>query len=115
MERRFRLTKNEAVNRVRREGQTYVHKAVVLGTLPNQLDQIRIAVIASRSVGGAVQRNLAKRRIRSILREFLPELEPGFDLAIIARRPLLQEEYASLTQILRSLLEKAGVMKEKNL
>lgn len=113
MERRFRLTKNEAIKRVRKMGHTYVHRAVVLEALPNQLDQNRIAVIASQSVGGAVKRNLAKRRIRSILHTFLTDMEPGFDLAVVARKPVLQEDYDSLRLIVRTLLEKAGLLKEK--
>lgn len=112
MNRRFRLTQNEAVNRVRQEGHSFVHEAIVLGTLQNQLDQNRIAVIAGRSVGGAVQRNLAKRRIRSILRELLPEMEEGFDLVAIARKPILQKDYAGLEQIIRKLLDQAGVTKD---
>jgi ribonuclease P protein component len=62
---KVRLTRSDDINRVRQEGQTLANAMLVLGFLPNQMDQNRIAVIAGRSLGGAVQRNFAKRRIRS--------------------------------------------------
>lgn len=43
----------------------------------------RVAVIASRRVGGAVQRNRAKRLLREATRH-LP-LRPGIDLVLVAR------------------------------
>jgi len=98
---------------VRQEGQFCAHEAIVLGFLSNTLEKNRIAVIAGRSVGGAVQRNLAKRRIRSAFQCFQNDLRKGFDLVIIARKPLLEIEYHSLVDALRSLLKKAGLMKVK--
>jgi ribonuclease P protein component len=46
-------------------------------------DRARVAVIASRRVGGAVQRNRAKRLLREAVR-LLP-LRPGVDLVLVAR------------------------------
>jgi ribonuclease P protein component len=87
----------------------------VLGSLPNQLQppyQNRVAVIAGRSVGGAVQRNLAKRRLRSAYRYFEAELQQGYDLVLIARRPILEADYQSLLEAMKSLFSQAGLMKE---
>lgn len=113
MKRRSRLTRSEDIKRVRQEGQSCAHKAIVLGFLSNELEKNRIAVIAGRSVGGAVQRNLAKRRIRSAFQGFQYSLHNGFDIVIIARKPILEIEYQSLVDALQSLLDKAGLMKDK--
>lgn len=85
---------------------------IVLGVLPNQLDQNRVAVIAGRSVGGAVQRNLAKRRIRSAFQSFQADLYPGYNLVIIARKPILEHDYRTLQRSMASLLKRAGLIKE---
>lgn len=113
MKRNSRLTRNEDIKRVRQKGQSLAHKAIVLGFLSNDLEYNRIAVIAGRSVGGAVQRNLAKRRIRSAIQRMQAELCQGYDIIIIARKPILRMEYSSLLDALRSLLEKARLLKAK--
>lgn len=71
----------------------------------------RAAVVAGRRVGGAVQRNRAKRRLRAVLRaEGVPD---GFDFVVVARSgavvapyPLLLREYARLRS---RAVERAGV------
>jgi len=49
-------------------------------------DQPRVCVIASRNaVGGAVQRNRAKRRLREVFRHQQHRVPPRCDLLLIAR------------------------------
>lgn len=112
MQRKFRLTHSNDIKRVRQEGQTLANAELVLGFLPNQLNQNRAAVIAGRSVGGAVQRNYAKRRIRSAFQSLHSELEMGYDLLLIARKPLPNAPYQSIVDGMRSLFVKAGLLKE---
>lgn len=112
MKRSSRLTHSEEIYRVRQQGKSYVHDAIVLGVRPNQFNHNRIAVIAGRSVGGAVQRNLAKRRIRSAYQELIPQVQQGYDLVIIARKPLLDFVYGHLVEALERLLDQAGLLKD---
>jgi len=113
VQRRFRLTRKNDIKRVRQEGRSLANTMLVLGYLPNQLKQNRTAVIAGRSVGGAVQRNYAKRRIRNALYTLQPELHQGYDLVLIARKPMLDSEYRSVIDGMQSLLSRAGLLKEK--
>jgi ribonuclease P protein component len=112
VQRRFRLTRKNDIKRVRQEGRSLANAMLVLGFLPNQLKQNRIAVIAGRSVGGAVQRNYAKRRIRAALHTLQPKLNQGYDLVLIARKPMLECEYRSVINGMQSLLSKAGLLRE---
>jgi ribonuclease P protein component len=112
VKRNQRLTRSEDINRVRKEGTSYAHPSIVLGFLPNKLVHNRTAVIAGRSVGGAVQRNLAKRRIRSAFQGLTAEMNQGYDLVLIARKPILELQYKLLVGSLRSLLDRAGLMKD---
>ncbi len=113
MKRSYRLTRNDDIIRVRGEGPSFAQKSIVLALLPNNLEDNRVAVIAGRSVGGAVQRNLAKRRLRSAFQYFQPKLQKGYDLVLIARRLILKTDYQSLLNELRSLLKQAGLLKEQ--
>jgi ribonuclease P protein component len=112
VKRELRLTRNEDIKRVRLEGKSFARPSIVLGYLPNRFEKTRIAVIAGRSVGGAVQRNLAKRRIRSAIQGLLQEIRPGHDLVLIARRSILEQPYRLLVDTIRKLLAQAGLMKD---
>jgi ribonuclease P protein component len=108
--RRFRLRKNSDFQRVRREGKAYAHPLVVLIVAPNGLPQVRVGVAAGRSVGKAVQRNKAKRRLREIMRPLLPLLPPGYDLMLIARKPMADAPFAAIRTAVVSLLRRAGLL-----
>jgi len=108
--RRFRLRKNADFQRVRREGKSYAHPLVVLVVAPNNVQRVRVGVAAGRSVGHAVQRNRAKRRLREIMRPLLPHLPAGYDLLLIARRPAAQAEFAALRQAVLLLLQRAHLL-----
>ncbi len=65
---------------------------------------VRIGFTASKKVGGAVQRNRAKRRLRALADEVLvPHAKRGVDYVLIARAGTLDRRYGDL----RTDMEKA--------
>ena len=52
---------------------------------PGPESECRLGVTISRKVGGAVERNSVKRRVREFFRLYRHELQPAHDLLIIAR------------------------------
>jgi len=54
----------------------------------------RLGVIASKRVGHAVWRNRAKRRLREVFRLHQEMLPAASDVVLIARRGLVDEEFA---------------------
>jgi len=113
--RSSRLTRNEDIKHVRQEGKSYAHRSIVLYLLPNQNEMNRIAIIAGRSVGGAVQRNLAKRRIRSAFQSIQKELSQGFDVVLIARKAILTWPYSNLLSEINTLFRNSGLLKDKKI
>ena len=110
MKRRYRLTRETDFKRVRRYGKSYAHPFVVLITHPNGLNFSRFGISAGGYLGSAVQRNKAKRLIREIIRLIIPDIQPGWDIIIIARRALIDAEYAKIRSALSTLVQKAGVL-----
>ena len=110
MNRRFRLTSSIDIKRVRRLGTSSAHPLVVLIYLKNQRGESRFAVSAGVSVGNAVQRNRAKRLIRAALQPLLTEIKPGYDIMLIARKPLPEADCQSTRQALKSLLHQAELL-----
>lgn len=75
----------------------------------------RIGFTASRKIGGAVQRNRAKRRLRAAAAAVLPGLAHGrTDYVLIARASTLTRPYALLLKDLAAALETTHVRLEKN-
>ena len=114
MQRKFRLTRSTDFKRVRRKGKSYAHPFVVLVVQTSEVPRVRVGVTAGRSVGGAVQRNRAKRLLREAIRPLLSELLPGRDLILIARPALLSKSLQDIRQVLTSLLHRAQVLPLSN-
>jgi ribonuclease P protein component len=110
VQRKFRLTRSTDFKRVRRTGKSYAHPFVVLVVQTSELPRVRVGVTAGRSVGGAVQRNRAKRLIREAVRPLLPDLLPGRDLILIARPALLSKSLEEIRQVIASLLHRAQIL-----
>lgn len=109
MKRRFRLTRSTDIQRVRRLGKSYAHPLIVFIVAPNELQQIRIAVVAGRAVGTAVQRNLAKRRLRACLDQWIPCLRDGYDVVVLARKPMSQAGFPEISAAIQQLIKRAGL------
>jgi ribonuclease P protein component len=110
----FRLKQSIDFKRVRRSGKSYAHPLVVLVVLQTIEEKTRFGVIAGRSVGNAVQRNRAKRMVREALRTLLPRIKPGWNVIIIARRPILQAKLTEIHSCLSQLSSKANLISESN-
>jgi ribonuclease P protein component len=110
MERRIRLRRSSDVKRVYDEGKSWAHPLLVLLVHPNDVGLTRVGVTASRKVGGAVERNRAKRLLREAARHLYPELETkGWDVVLVARPKLVEAKEKEVEKALASLLNRAGL------
>lgn len=110
MRRKFRLTKSADYKRVRRYGKSFAHPLIVLIALPNNLDHSQIAVSCGHSLGNAVERNRAKRRIRACLQILINRIIPGWNIIFIARRPIIDSSFQQLNDAIIDTLEKAQLL-----
>jgi ribonuclease P protein component len=75
---------------------------------------IRVGFTATKRIGGAVERNRAKRRLREAARLLLPDLaSPGFDYVFVARGGVTTRPWPRLlddvkSALLRLAAERAG-------
>lgn len=114
MNRRFRLTSSTDFRRVRRLGKSYAHPLIVLISLYNDDDQTRIGVAAGRSVGNAVQRNRVKRLLRAAVQPYLTRIVPGWNVILIARRPMIDADFGRVQESLIGLLRRAHLLELSN-
>ena len=64
----------------------------------------RLGIAATKKLGGAVQRNRAKRLIREVFRR--NKIAKGFDVVVIPKRDLLDASLSTLETDYRILLER---------
>src|ERR1700741_3006704 len=89
--------------------------AVVVQARPRGDDRelVRAGFTATKRIGGAVQRNRAKRRMREAARLLLPEFaRPGFDYVFIARGGVTTRPWERLLDDVKSALIRLAADRE---
>jgi ribonuclease P protein component len=96
--------------RVRREGQAWSHRLLVLIACRNEMDVTRVGVAAGKKLGGAVVRNRVKRLMREAVRRHAPRMAPGWDVLLIARAAMTPVKLHDVAGALELLLQQAGLV-----
>jgi ribonuclease P protein component len=107
-----RLTTPQQHAAVREAGVAYRGRYCLVVALGRPGEPTRFGFIASRrGVGGAVQRNRARRRLRELVRRRWPRLaERGHWVEFIALRAVLTAPHQDLATEVEHLLARAGVL-----
>ena len=103
------LTRSTDIQRVKRTGISFANPFMVLIAAPNNLSFSRFTIAAGRSVGNAVSRNRAKRRLRSCLDASSNTIDPGWDLIIYGRQQLLAAKYSEIRLAMNEIMQKANL------
>ena len=103
------LNKNRDFSRAYARGKSYVHPHLVLYVAKNRLGHTRIGLTATKKVGGAVQRNRARRVLRAALCEHLPADIGGYDIILVARGATPHLKSTQVSRSLAALLRRAGL------
>jgi ribonuclease P protein component len=111
LESRHRMRSSDFAT-VRQTGVAYRGRCCLLLVLPAPGEVTRVGWIASkRGVGGAVQRNRARRRLREIVRRRWTRVpHHGFLLVFIASRASLTTPHQEMATEIESLLAHAGAL-----
>jgi ribonuclease P protein component len=120
----LRLKSAIDLERVRRDGRSHAHPLVVLVARRRDPPELpaapgrpastrpRFGFVAGKSVGGAVDRNRAKRLLREAARSCEPGVAAGWDLLLIARAPLAAARLPETREAVGQLLRRARVLAE---
>jgi ribonuclease P protein component len=112
MQQRYRLRRAQDFARLRREGRVFHHHWMRLSLTPNGLTFNRYGFITSKQLGNAVTRNRVRRLMREAIRHLQPRLRPGFDIVLIARRPVIGQPFDAVQRIVEDLIHRADILVE---
>jgi ribonuclease P protein component len=76
----------------------------------NELDHSRFGISTGKRLGSAVVRNGVRRRLRTILRRLNADVQPGWDILLVARSAAATATEAELDTALTGLMATAGLL-----
>ena len=110
MKRTVSLNQNRDFVRLYRRGKSQVHPLLVTYCQKTRRGRPRMGITATKKVGGAVQRNRAKRLIREAYRQLEPGIQGGWDLVFVARSRTAQVKMQQVRGVMEAQLRQLSVL-----
>jgi ribonuclease P protein component len=104
------LRLNRDFKRVYARGRNAVSGLLALYAKPNRLAVARLGLTVGAKLGGAVQRNKVRRRLKEAYRLHEREFISGVDIVIVARVKAGQATYAELERDLSRLMRRLDLV-----
>ena len=104
------LKKNHEFKRLYNKGKSAASQHAVLYCRRNGRGENRLGFTVSTKLGGAVERNRIRRRLREIYRLNEDKMRVGYDLVIVARGRSRGAQYHELEKSVLALMRKLQVM-----
>ena len=92
-----------------RHGTARSTPILVLRALRTDRAETRIGLSTPRTLGGAVQRNRVRRRLRELVRARMDGIGPGWDILLIARPAAGTATYAELGEAFDALVRRSDI------
>ena len=103
------LRKNHEFRRLYNKGKNAASKCVVVYYIRNGKAENRLGITVSTKLGGAVQRNRIRRRLKEIYRLNEPSLRMGYDIVLVARMRSRFAGWNELESSVLALFDKLGL------
>ena len=114
MKRRYRVRDDRRFGEIRSKGRAYTNELLVMCVLSNALAYSRFGFSVNSRIGNAVSRNRIKRRLREAVRLCMEQIEPGWDIIFIARRPIRSADYHQMEAACARLLRRAHLFRDED-
>lgn len=109
------LCENKLFRVLYARGKTAAAPCMAVYARKNRLKTVsRMGITCSVKLGGAVQRNRMRRRLREAYRLNESRFLPGYDIVIVARSRSLKRPFAVLEQEMLDLFSKLGMTAEND-
>ena len=111
--RSSRIEQSGEFTRIRQQGQRVVVGCLIANwqRLPDGAKP-KLGVVTSKKIGGAVQRNRARRLLRESFRQHQFELAQPVEIILIARNSIAGRALAEVEKDYLTALKRAGLLKQ---
>ena len=104
------LKKNFEFSRVFRSGEFAGSRHVNLNARRNRLGINRVGVTTARGTGNAVVRNHLKRLLREAYRHYAADIQPGWDLVLVAKKGDAMSRYDQIERDMGKVMRRGGLL-----
>lgn len=109
-----RLTSSAAFAEIYEQGRSWRGRTMVLWLRAGTGTSLKVGVVASRaSIGNAVQRNRARRRMREAFRLNQHRVQGTGEAVLMARHTINRARWPEIVEDLLALARKAGILREQ--
>ncbi|MBR2133334.1 MAG: ribonuclease P protein component [Eubacterium sp.] len=105
------LKENKDFRRIYYRGRSEASSALVTYAVKSRLPHSRVGITSGKKIGGAVQRNRARRLIRAAFSLYEDELCGNWDIVFVARTQTTQVKMQTVAEQMEAQLKKLGVLK----
>ena len=109
LKRENRLKKRYQYSYVYREGSHVSGKFLVLYFTPSKTKNIKVGFAVTKKIGHAIKRNKIRRRLREIVRNYLPNLKENCNIILVAKESSKEASFVSLADEFANLTKKANI------
>ena len=93
------------------KGKAFHGRGVTVKVFKSGIAKSKIGFVVSTKVAKKANvRNVIKRRMREIVREYLSTLAPGYDVAFMARSEVKDLDFSALRTAMVEVMKKAGLL-----
>jgi ribonuclease P protein component len=114
VEKNNRLTKRQYFDKVYRGGKSVAnHQFVLYSHARPHMSTFRLGISVSKKLGNAVVRNRIRRMVKEIVRLNAQRIPAGYDLILIARKPVVGLAYADMEKSILHVFKRASLLGRK--
>ncbi len=107
-----KLKLNSEFRRIYGRGKSLVTPAFVAYAFKGRTDKVRLGITVTKKIGGAVERNRAKRVLTAAFNEVAGQIGSGWEFVLVARTRILKVKSQDVAAQLKDFLEREGITKE---
>ena len=105
-----RLKKRYQFNYVYKNGTHFSKGALVLYLTTSKTKSIKVGFAVTKKIGKAVVRNLYRRRLREIVKKYLPNLKQNYNIIVVAKESITNFSFQELDKQFVELIKKAEIL-----
>ena len=107
-----KLKLNSEFRRIYGRGKSLVTPAFVAYAFKGRGDKVRLGITVTKKIGGAVERNRAKRVLTAAFSQVAGNIASGWEFVRVARSRILKVKSQDVALLLKDFLLKEGIVKE---